>query len=94
MMTLDEAINHARNEYEEQMDGAKAVLDHYGQFAPGYHKHCECAKEHKQLMDWLSDVKESHRKLNEIRKICLNTSLSKEERVDQIYQIVSWEISE
>ena len=57
MKTLDEAIKHAEEAYEEQIRNAEAVKAHHGKFAPGYSMHCKCANEHKQLADWLKELK-------------------------------------
>lgn len=62
MMTLDEAIKHAEEKYEEQMEGANAVRQCHGEYAPGYYKHCKCAEEHKQLADWLKELREYRNK--------------------------------
>ncbi len=58
IMTLNEAIQHAKEKYLEQLRDAEIVKSCHGEFAPGYHKHCECAAEHKQLMEWLEELQE------------------------------------
>ena len=51
-MTLDEAIKHARDKANEQK--------YYASFERGKHiQSCKkCAEEHKQLADWLEELKE------------------------------------
>ena len=61
-MTLDEAIQHAREKSEEQRkdNDTCVVKEGYGckDCAYYYSKPCiECAEEHEQLADWLEDYK-------------------------------------
>lgn len=58
MMTLDEAIKYAEEKYESQMQNAKVVCQLHGNYAPGYLKHYKCAEEHRQLADWLIELRE------------------------------------
>lgn len=52
-MTLDEAIEHAREVAEENREEALNA------FFPPYADECEsCAIEHEQLADWLEELKE------------------------------------
>ena len=54
-MTLDEAIKHAEEVAEEQENKAK-VLN--GDFYQSRRNTCfECAKEHRQLAEWLKELK-------------------------------------
>ena len=55
-MTLEEAIKHAEQKYNEEMESAKAVSQLHGINVPGYMKHYKCATEHKQLADWLKEL--------------------------------------
>lgn len=57
-MTLKEAIEHAENKYREQMEYAETIRRCHGEYVPGYHKHCQCAEEHKQLADWLKELQD------------------------------------
>ena len=62
-MTLDETIQHAREKAEEQRKDYNTcvVKEGYGckDCAYYYSKSCiECAEEHKQLADWLEELKE------------------------------------
>ena len=63
-MTLDEAIKHADEMVEFNMEGAAAVLRCHGIGAPGYYKHCQCAEENRQLASWLRELKEYKEKDN------------------------------
>ena len=52
-MTLDEAIEHARDKAKENRKDACFTS------IPWHAKDCEkCAKEHEQLADWLEELKE------------------------------------
>lgn len=54
-MTLDETIKHAEEVAEEQESKAK-VLN--GDFYQSRRNDClECAKEHRQLAEWLKELK-------------------------------------
>lgn len=73
MLSIDEAIAHAREVAEEQRKdndnceykaeyGCKGCTDYYS-------KPCiECAEEHEQLAEWLEELKSSRQELNEFRK--------------------------
>ena len=52
-MTLDEAIRHAEEVAEEEES-------YYNQdgFSGRTQKHCECAADHRQLAEWLTELKE------------------------------------
>lgn len=51
-MTLDEAIKHAEEVAEENEKNAKSINNIYK-------KSClECAKEHRQLAEWLKELKD------------------------------------
>ena len=57
-MTIDEAIEHAREVAEENREEALNA------FFPPYADECEsCAIEHEQLADWLEELKK-YRELN------------------------------
>ena len=62
-MTLDEAIQHAKDKAEEQRkdNDTCVVKEGYGckDCAYYYSKPCiECAEEHEQLAEWLEELKE------------------------------------
>lgn len=62
MMTLDEAIEHAKGKAKEQR--------YYTQFENGsmYHNCSKCAEEHEQLAEWLQELK-NYRKREEMTSV-------------------------
>lgn len=62
MMTLDEAIEHAKEKAQEQR--------YYTQFENGsmYHNCSKCAEEHEQLAEWLQELK-NYRKREEMTSV-------------------------
>ena len=56
-MTLDEAIIHAEEKAQEQEEHAKAVESRWGCDVTGYSVHSKCAEEHRQLAEWLKELK-------------------------------------
>ena len=54
-MTLDEAIEHASQ-----------VADSYKDIAPA----CKCAHEHRQLADWLTELKALRAENAKLRELC------------------------
>ena len=63
-MTIDEAIKHAEEKAREQEEFAKAVESRWGCDVTGYSKHTKCAAEHRQLAEWLQELKERREKDN------------------------------
>jgi len=63
MMTLDGAIKHAEEVAEEQEKLCK-VNDSFNFSQPKWKK---CANEHRQLAEWLRELKESRMVLDKIR---------------------------
>ena len=57
-MTLNEAIKKAEDQYFQEIENARIVCNMHGEFSPGYHKHCQKAEEHKQLADWLKELRD------------------------------------
>lgn len=73
MLSIDEAIAHAREIAEEQRkdNGKCEYKAEYGckGCADYYSKPCiECAEEHEQIAEWLEELKSSRQELNELRK--------------------------
>lgn len=73
MLSIDEAIAHAREVAEEQRkdNGKCEYKEEYGckGCADYYSKPCiECAEEHEQLAECLEELKSSRQELNELRK--------------------------
>ena len=64
MMTLDEAIIHAEKKAQSETEYAEAVASRWGDAVKGCIKHRECAEEHKQLAEWLKELRE-YRNINE-----------------------------
>ena len=62
MMTLDEAIKHSEEQYLEQQYNAEAVRKVHGEHCVGYYQHCKSAEEHKQMFDWLCELRERRSK--------------------------------
>ena len=60
-MTLDEAIKHA-NEVAEENQAIVDSCDYYGE---NMAKCEECAKEHRQLAEWLKELKAYRNKSQE-----------------------------
>lgn len=59
MKTLDEAIKHCEEVAEENEKNAKSINNIYK-------KSClECAKEHRQLAEWLKELK-THREIHDV----------------------------
>ena len=56
MMTLDEAIKHCEEVAEEKEKQASWLWRKEGN--PNYESRKECAKEHRQLAEWLKALKE------------------------------------
>ena len=56
-MTLDEAIAHAEEQAQEQEERARAVESRWGSDVTGYSMHSKCAMEHRQLAEWLKELK-------------------------------------
>ena len=57
-MTIDEAIEHAREVAEIQRNNDK-LNKTLGKSSPYYNTDCiKCAEEHEQLADWLEELKE------------------------------------
>lgn len=63
MMTLDEAIKHCEEVAEEQEKLCK-VNDSFNFSQPKWE---ECANEHRQLAEWLKELKESRMVLDKIK---------------------------
>ena len=56
-MTLDEAIAYAEEQAQEQEERARAVESRWGSDVTGYSVHSKCAMEHRQLAEWLKELK-------------------------------------
>jgi len=66
-MTLDEAIHHCLEVAEEQelsLNDKEMYSEMLGEDYSGFEEGCqECATEHRQLAEWLTDLKEAKRLL-------------------------------
>lgn len=81
-MTLDEAIKHAEEVAEEEEKQAIWLQSREGN--PNYVNCVECAKEHRQLVEWLKDYKrllEQEKALEDIKADVEQYSLLTRERV-------------
>ena len=56
-MSLEEAIAHTKEKIAEQIECAHAVESRWGCDVTGYSIHSKCAEEHKQLLEWLEELK-------------------------------------
>ncbi len=74
LMTLDEAIKHCEEVAEEH-----TIYNFYG----GYESCDECAKEHRQLAEWLRELKE-YRK---VRRILSQNRIA----TDRYGEVVLWD---
>ena len=63
-MTLDEAIKHCL-EVAEQNDFETRVYDELNKLGNEEYRnnHCQCAEDHRQLAEWLTELKEAKRLL-------------------------------
>ena len=78
-MTIDEAIEHAREVAEIQRNNDK-LNKTLGKSSPYYNTDCiKCAEEHEQLADWLEELKEykenQHRSLRHMYEKGYNKAL-------------------
>ena len=67
-MTLDEAIRHCLEQAEENEKRADKCLFLYGEVNEIVETCRECAADHKQLSEWLRDLKEAKRLLQAAEK--------------------------
>lgn len=66
MMSLDEAIKHAEEVAEEN----QAIVDSCDYYGENMAKCEECAEEHRQLAEWLKELKELRGKYARLRREC------------------------
>ena len=76
MLSIDEAIAHAREEAKEIREN---IID--GNNLEPYESYCNamtgrCAEEHEQIAEWLEELKSSRQELNELRKYSYVQGLS------------------
>lgn len=57
MMTLDEAILHEEDVANRQEILAENMKKRYGAHVVGYGIHMTCAEEHRQIANWLKELK-------------------------------------
>jgi len=62
-MTIDETIKHAEKVAEKNEENASWFWTKEGN--PNYEKCVECAKEHRQLAEWLRELK-VHREIHDV----------------------------
>ena len=79
MLSIDEAIEHAREVAEIQRNNDK-LNKTLGKSSPYYNTDCiKCAEEHEQLADWLEELKEykenQHRSLRHMYEKGYNKAL-------------------
>lgn len=72
-MTIDEAIAHAMEVAERQeisADDKEMYSEMLGEDYKGFEEGCrECAAEHRQLAEWLTDYKKSQEELAEAKRL-------------------------
>lgn len=66
MMSLDEAIKHAEEVAEEN----QAIVDSCDYYGENMAKCEKCAEEHRQLAEWLKELKELRGKYARLRREC------------------------
>ena len=64
-MTLEEAIKHAEEVAEKNEKSAEYMKNKYGEHVAGYGIHCKCAEEHRQLAEWLKELKAVHDEIDD-----------------------------
>jgi len=86
-MTLDEAIKHAEEVAEKNERRAESVRNRPISSADFYHEEescSKCAEEHRQLAEWLKELKTSRECIERIRIACLCPGLREDGFEDEI----------
>ena len=83
-MKLDEAIAHAKEVSENWKSQLVNCVSEEGSY-----KCLECAKEHEQLAEWLTELESDRRLLGVIRSIVWDNSLYDGIKIDKLRRLLS-----
>ena len=89
MLSIDEAIAHAREVAEIQRNNDK-LNKTLGKSSPYYNTDCiKCAEEHEQLAEWLEELKEMRKNQGQIADFWYQEGISRESKLifDKIEEI-------